>query len=42
MRLTMLAKDQSGATAIEYGLMAAAGIAAALLLDGLGGGPLSR
>jgi hypothetical protein len=36
------AKNQSGATAIEYSLMVAAGIAAALLLDGLGGGPLSR
>jgi hypothetical protein len=34
------AKNQSGA--IEYSLMVAAGIAAALLLDGLGGGPLSR
>ena len=40
--LVRFAKDKSGATAIEYGLIAAAGIAAAWLLGGLGGGPLSR
>jgi Flp pilus assembly pilin Flp len=40
--LARFVKDQSGATAIKYGLIAAAAIVPAWFLDGLGGGPLSR